>query len=115
RDDVSFHDGTPFNADAVAANFARIFDDAVASQRSRFLLGPVSSYQVVDEFTFRVTMREPFTPLLDSLSQVYLGIASPTALAEFQDDQLRYQFHQVGTGPFEFVEYLPEDRIVIRR
>lgn len=115
RNDVTFHDGTPFNADAVAANFARIFDDSVASQRSRFLLGPVSSYQVVDEFTFRVTMREPFTPLLDSLSQVYLGIASPTALAEFQDDQLRYQFHQVGTGPFEFVEYLPEDRIVIRR
>ncbi|GAB5490145.1 MAG: ABC transporter substrate-binding protein [Phototrophicaceae bacterium] len=115
RNDVIFHDGTPFNADAVAANFARIFDDNVASQRSRFLLGPVSSYQVVDEFTFRVTMSEPFTPLLDSLSQVYLGIASPTALAEFQDDQLRYQFHQVGTGPFEFVEYLPEDRIVIRR
>ena len=46
---------------------------------------------------------------------MYLGIASPTALAEFQDDQLRYQFHQVGTGPFEFIEYLPEDRIVIRR
>ncbi len=115
KQDVTFHDDTPFNADAVAANFARIFDDTVASQRSRFLLGPVQSYQVVDEFTFRIIMSEPFTPLLDSLSQVYLGIASPTALAEFQGDQLRYQFHQVGTGPFIFVEYLPEDRIVIRR
>ena len=55
RNDVMFHDGTPFNADAVAANFARIFDDTVASQRSRFLLGPVSSYQVIDEFTFRLS------------------------------------------------------------
>lgn len=115
RTDVTFHDGTPFNADAVAINFARIFSDEIASQRSRFLLGPIASYQVVDEFTFRITMQQAFEPLLDSLSQVYLGIASPTALIQFEGDQLRYQFHQVGTGPFEFVEYLPEDHITIRR
>ncbi|MGJ3237882.1 MAG: ABC transporter substrate-binding protein [Anaerolineae bacterium] len=115
RQDVTFHDDTPFNAEAVAINFARIFNDAIASQRARFLLGPIRSYQVVDEFTFRINLSEPFVPLLDSLSQVYLGIASPSALAEFEGDELRYQFHQVGTGPFEFVEYIPEDRIVIRR
>lgn len=115
RQGVTFHDGTPFNADAVAANFARIFDDNVASQRSRFLLGPINSYQVVDEFTFRISLNQPFQPLLDSLSQVYLGIASPTALTEFENDQLRYQFHQVGTGPFRFVEYLTDDYIIIER
>ncbi|MEM9950933.1 MAG: ABC transporter substrate-binding protein [Chloroflexota bacterium] len=115
RQDVTFHDGTLFNADAVATNFARIFNDDVASQRSRFLLGPIQSYQVVDDFTFRIQLSQPFTPLLDSLSQVYLGIASPIALAEFEDDQLRYQFHQVGTGPFKFVEYLPEEHIIIER
>lgn len=115
RQNVTFHDDTPFNADAVAANIERIFSEEVASQRSRFLINAVQSYQVVDEFTFRLILREPFIPLLDSLSQVYLGMASPTALAEFEGDQLRYQYHQVGTGPFEFIEYLPEDRIVIHR
>ncbi|MEL6405556.1 MAG: ABC transporter substrate-binding protein [Chloroflexota bacterium] len=115
RQGVTFHDGTPFNADAVATNFARIFDDNTASQRSRFLLGPISSYQVIDEFTFRITLSQAFQPLLDSLSQVYLGIASPTALAEFEGDQLRYQFHQSGTGPFRFVEYLTDDYIIIER
>lgn len=115
REDVVFHDGTPFTAEAIAANFSRIFASETASQRSRFLLGPMTSYQVVDPYTFRITLSTPFTPLLDALSQVYLGIASPTALAEFADAPLRYQFHQVGTGPFEFVEYVPEDRIVIRR
>ena len=115
RQDVTFHDGTPFNADAVAVNFARIFDDSLASQRARPSLGPVSSYQVIDEFTFRINLSQPFQPLLDSLSQVFLGIASPSALTEFEGDQQRYQFHQVGTGPFQFIEYLPEDRIVIRR
>lgn len=115
RQDVSFHDGTPFDADAVAANFERIFSDEITSQRSRFLLGPISSYQVVDTYTFRITMSEPFQPLLDSLSQVYLGIASPTALAQFEGDQQRYQFHQVGTGPFRFVEYLTDEYVVIER
>lgn len=115
RQDVRFHDGTAFNAEALNSNFARIFAESTASQRSKFLLGPIASYQVLDSFTFRITMLEPFEPLLDSLSQVYLGIASPTALAEFAEDPLRYQYHQVGTGPFRFVEYLPEDRIVIER
>lgn len=115
RQNVTFHDGTVFNADAIASNLTRIFSDEVASQRSRFLLGSIQSFQVVDDYTFRIILSQPFTPLLDSLSQVYLGIASPTALAEFEGDQLRYQFHQVGTGPFEFVEYVPEDRIVIQR
>lgn len=113
RDDITFHDGTPFNADAVAANIQRITNPDTASQRARLLLGPLVSYQVVDEYTIRLTLSEPYAPLLDSLSQVYLGIASPAALAEHNN--LTYQYHQVGTGPFEFVEYLPEDHITIRR
>ncbi len=115
REDVFFHDGTPFNAEAVAANLSRILAPEIASQRARFLLGPIVGYEVVDEFTIRMLLSQPFVPFLDGLSQVYLGMASPTALAEFSEEPLRYQYHQVGTGPFEFVEYLPEDRIVIRR
>lgn len=113
RQDVVFHDGEPFNANAVGANISRIMDPDTASQRARLLLGPLVRYQILDEFTIRLQLSEPFAPLLDGLSQVYTGIASPRALAEYSN--LRYQFHQVGTGPFIFEEYLPEDRIVIRR
>ncbi len=115
REDVTFHDGTPFNADAVAANLARILAPETASQRARFLLGPIVGYEVVDEYTIRMVLSQPFEPFLDALSQIYLAMASPTALAEYAAEPLRYQYHQVGTGPFKFVEYLPEDRIVIRR
>lgn len=115
REDVTFHDGTPFNADAVAANLARILAPETSSQRARFLLGPIVGYEVIDEYTIRMVLSQPFEPFLDALSQVYLAIASPNALAEYADEPLRYQYHQVGTGPFAFVEYLPEDRIVIRR
>jgi peptide/nickel transport system substrate-binding protein len=113
REDVNFHDGTPFNADAVGVNLTRIVDPETASQKARPLLGPIRSYQVIDEFTIRITLSQPFAPLLDALSQVYLGMASPAALREYNN--LRYQFHQVGTGPFTFEEYVPEDRIVLRR
>jgi len=113
REGVTFHDGTPFNAEAVAANLDRITSAETASQRSIFMLGPYSGYEIVDPYTISIILSESYSPLLDSLAQVYLGIASPAALSEYSDN--RYQFHQVGTGPFIFVEYVPKDRIVLRR
>jgi peptide/nickel transport system substrate-binding protein len=113
RQDVTFHDGTPFNAQAVAANLDRITSPDTGSQKAVFMLGPYSGYEIVDDFTIRIILSVPYSPLLDSLSQVYLGMASPTAFNAVSRD--RYQFHQVGTGPFEFVEYVPGNRLVIRR
>ncbi|GAB1422375.1 ABC transporter substrate-binding protein [Anaerolineales bacterium] len=113
RNDVKFHDGEVFNAQAVAANLDRILDPETQSQLSKFKLGPFASYNVIDDFTIQIILAEPYAPLLDSFSQIYLAMASPKALAEY--NTLTYQYHQVGTGPFIFVEYLPGDRIVIRR
>lgn len=113
RQGVIFHDGTPFNAQAVAANLDRITNPMTASLKALFLLGPYSSYEIVDDYTIRLVLSESFSPLLDSLSQVYLGIASPAALTEYSNE--RYQFHQVGTGPFAFHEYVPGDHLTIRR
>jgi peptide/nickel transport system substrate-binding protein len=113
RRDVRFHDGTPFNAEAVGANLDRITNPDVGSLRAVFMLGPYTGHEIVDEFTIRLFLSEPYSPLLDSLSQVYLGMASPTAFNALSRD--RYQFHQVGTGPFRFVEYVPGERLVIRR
>ncbi len=113
KEGVTFHDGTPFNAQAVAANLDRIMAVENGSQKARFMLGSYSGYQILDDYTIQLLLSEPYSPLLDSLSQVYLGIASPTALGAYSNE--RYQFHQVGTGPFRFVEYIPGDRLVIRR
>ncbi len=113
RNDVHFHDGTPFNAQAVAANLDRITNPDNASQRAVFMLGSYDSYEIVDDYTIRLRLTEPYSPLLDSLSQVYLGMASPTALAGTSSE--RYQFHQVGTGPYRFSDYLPGDHLTIAR
>jgi peptide/nickel transport system substrate-binding protein len=112
RDDVIFHDGTPFNAEAVRINLERIAGPGTASQKAVFMLGPFERAEVVDDFTVRIHLGRPYAPLLDALSQVYLGIASPTALEKWGGD---YQFHQVGTGPFEFVEYVPNDHLTLVR
>lgn len=113
RSGVRFHDGTIFNAQAVAANLDRITNPETASQRALFLLGPYDGYEIVDALTIRIRLLQPYAPLLDALSQVYLGMASPTALRAYSNE--RYQFHQVGTGPFRFVEYVPGDRLVLQR
>lgn len=113
RNDVRFHDGTPFNAQAVGANLDRITNPDTGSQRAVFMLGPYARYEIADDYTIRIILSEPYSPLLDTLSQVYLGMASPAALSEYSNE--RYQFHQVGTGPFTFVEFVPGDKLIIRR
>jgi peptide/nickel transport system substrate-binding protein len=112
RQDVKFHDGTAFNAEAVKANLDRILSPANKSQKARYMISGVKAVTVVDAYTVRLELAEPFAPLLDSLSQVYLGMASPAALAKWGAD---FQFHQVGTGPFRFVEYVSGDHLTIER
>lgn len=113
REDVHFHDGTPFNAEAVRVNIQRILSPDANSLKAASLLGPLEQVEVLDEYTVRFRLSEPFPPLLDGLSQPYIGMASPAALAD--NDTLTYQFHQVGTGPYRFVEYVVNDRIVLEK
>jgi len=112
RRGVKFHDGTPFNASAVKFNLDRIVDPQTKSQKAVFMLGPYDHAEVVDEHTVKVYLKEPFAPFLDSLSQVYLGMASPAAVEKWGLD---YQMHQVGTGPFMMQDYVPQDHLTLVR
>jgi peptide/nickel transport system substrate-binding protein len=113
RRDVTFHDGEQFNAQAVIANFDYIQDPDNHSQKALSMLGPIEAVIAVDDFTVEIVLREPYAPLLDSLSQVYLGIASPAALEQWGPTE--YQFHQVGSGPYRFIEYVPNDHLTLER
>ena len=113
RQDVFFHDNTRFDAAAVARNIDRIYDPEMNALHARSLLGPLSRYKIVDPYTIQIVLLEPYVPLLDGLSQPFLGIASPQALDAY--NSLRYQFHQVGSGPFMLESYLPGNRVALRR
>lgn len=112
RDDVTFHDGTPFNAHAVQFSLDRIADPDTMSQKARGMLGPYDHTEIVDQYTVRVRFREPYAPFLTSLSTVYLAMVSPEAVSQWGSE---YQFHQVGTGPFMFDEYVPKDHLTLVR
>ena len=112
RDDVRFHDGTRFDAEAVKFNFERILSLGPRSLKAGTVLPDFDSIEVVDDFTIRFELSRPDSYFLYWLSMPYLAMISPTAARTWGD---RYHHHQSGTGPFQFVEYRVGDRYTLRR
>jgi peptide/nickel transport system substrate-binding protein len=112
RDDVTFHDGTPFDADAVAANIAYIQDKTTQSKVSLGLLGPCTTAKAVSKYVVEVSCSTPYAPLLAQLGEPYMGIQSPKAIKEYGQD---LGLHPVGTGPFSFVSYQAGQTLVLKR
>jgi peptide/nickel transport system substrate-binding protein len=102
RTDVTFHDGTPFNADAVKFTFDRIVDPNLKSQLALSSIGPYASTTVGDPATVTVKFKTPYAPFLDSASQPFLCPVSPAAVQKFGKD---FGTNPVGTGPFKFDSY----------
>ena len=112
REGVTFHDGTPFDAEAVVANINYIADKNTQSKISLGLLGPCASAAAVDKVAVRFTCTTPYAPFLPQLGSPYLGMQSPKAIAEFGKD---LGLHPTGTGPFALVSYEPGQSLVLKR
>lgn len=115
RDDVTFHDGTPFDAAAVKANLEHIKAPATKSLYASALLGPYSGSEVLGEHSIRITFSEPNIPFLQAASTPYLGIASPTSLKKFKDQLCAGGKYSVGTGPYRSERYVKNDRAEFTR
>jgi peptide/nickel transport system substrate-binding protein len=96
RDDVTFHDGTRFDAEAVKFNLDRCKDP----KNALYALSDIGSYassSALDPYTVEVTFTEPYAPFLANLAKTSLGMVSPAAVKKYGEDFPR---HPVGTGPF---------------
>jgi peptide/nickel transport system substrate-binding protein len=115
RQDVTFHDGTPFNAEAVKRNFDETMDPEKTPGFAYTALGSTAyvGTEVVDEFTVKVTFNKPFAAFLLYLSDGGTGIDSPTALDAGGEDYGITSL--VGSGPFKFVEWIQTDSVTLEK
>ncbi|MFN3949921.1 ABC transporter substrate-binding protein [Microbacterium sp.] len=132
KEGVTFHDGTEFNADAVCFNFDRQnnFTGIAQSESLSYYWGKImrgyadtgsSIYggcEAASPTEVTITLTEPFAGFIPALSLPAFAIQSPTALQEYQADEVggtseaptlsEYaQGHPTGTGPFEFDSWEP--------
>ncbi len=110
RDGVTFHNGEPLLASDVKFSIERIKDPAIASPRADDF-AVVSSIATPDDDTVVLTLSEPFSPLLSKLAASLNVVVSEDVVKEHGD----LQNTVIGTGPFQFVEYLPQTRLVLER
>jgi peptide/nickel transport system substrate-binding protein len=109
---ISFTDGTPLDAAAVAANVAHMKDPETASSTAILALGKVSSVEVVSPTVARFVLSEPDSALLESLAQTWLAMESPAGLARGMDANCEAP---IGTGPFVFSEWVKQDHVTLTR
>ncbi len=113
REGVTFHDGTPFNAEAVKFTFDTISDPATGSQGAIDYLGPYDRTEVISDTELVVHWERPYPPMLTALSEAYLAPVSPTAVQEMGNSGFAQM--PVGTGPFRFVEWEMGEQVILER
>jgi 4-phytase/acid phosphatase/peptide/nickel transport system substrate-binding protein len=113
RPGVRFHDGTPYNAQAVAWNYARQ-KDPNNNCRCAFYIAGINSVEAKDELTVVFHLREPAVnvPALLSIPTANSVVQSPAAIEARGDD---YNRHPMGTGPFVLKSWAAGDRMVLER
>jgi peptide/nickel transport system substrate-binding protein len=112
RPGVKFHDGTPFDAAAVKFNFDRTHNPALGARCGGCAVGFYESADVVDASTVRIHLKSAWAPFLDAASLFY-RMVSPAGVRKVGDQD--FGQHPVGSGPFRFVEWVPNDRVVLER
>ncbi|MCU1436983.1 MAG: transporter substrate-binding protein [Naasia sp.] len=112
REDVTFTDGTPFDAAAVAANVEHVKDPETGSSTGYLAMGKVTAVEAVDARTVTFRLSEPDSALLESLSQPWVAMQSPAGIARGIDENCEAP---IGTGPFVVDEWVKQDSITLLR
>lgn len=108
REDVTFHDGTTFDAEDVIFNLRRVRDpefeyyDATLAGSAGSAFTTIKSWELIDQYTVAITTARPNAFLPYDLAYVYM--ASPEVVMQYGNNE--YINHATGTGPFKMTRYV---------
>ena len=129
RKGVKFHDGTPFNADAVVFSIGRMMKERnvkfygkgweiPAQERtpeywvSMEMDDTVGAIEATGEFTVVFKLKRVEAPFLANMGMDFASIISPTA---FMKNPKEFVHNPVGTGPFKLVKWVRDDQIILEK
>lgn len=107
RKNVFWHDGHRFSADDVEFTYKKLIDPKVPTPYGGDF-ERVKSLEIIDDYTVKVTYKEPFAPGLSSWGMPIM----PKHLLENQDlTHTAFQRHPTGTGPYRFSKWRAQEKI----
>jgi peptide/nickel transport system substrate-binding protein len=118
RRGIKFHDGTPFNAEAVKFSIERQFNPEHPANKlgkypfANYFFGNVKAVEVMDEATVRFVLKEPRASFLAILTSGAASIVSPTAARKWGAD---YALNPVGTGPFRYASWQRGQQVTLEK
>jgi peptide/nickel transport system substrate-binding protein len=120
RQGVTFHDGTPWNAEAAKFNWDRWADEKNPYHTVKggeyeyfgdFMADSFQEAKAVDPYTLQVILKQPNAPLLQNLTIIAFQFNSPASFKQYGADGVGQ--HPVGTGPYKFVEWVRDDHVTL--
>lgn len=110
REGVTFHDGTPFDAEAVAANIER--SQTLEESRRKSEIASITGTEVLGPHQIRIDLAQPDATLLAQLADRAGMMVSPAAATEAGSD---FGLNPVCSGPYKFEERVAQDKIVLSK
>ena len=110
RQGISFTDGTPFNAEAAKANLDRWGDENLGLKRTTLLCNVIDNTEIVDDYTVKVHLQEPFGAFIATLAHPACVLMSPEVIAQGNEACAE---NPVGTGQYTFVEWVAGDHATV--
>lgn len=110
REGVTFHNGEPFDAEAVKFSLERVLNPDNNAPTISYIR-TISSVEVVDPMTVRIKTSAP-DPLLPTRMSRYPAYIVPPKYIE-ENGRDHFANHPVGTGAYTFVDFVPDERVTL--